>query len=227
MKKDIYARARKTMVSDQIIARGVKQKEVIDAMLAIPRHRFVEPSFEAQAYSDFPLPIGEGQTISQPFMVAYMTEALRLTGGEKVLEIGTGSGYQAAVLSMLAAKVFTIERISSIASRTRRLLDELGYESIVIKVGDGTEGWAEQAPFDAIVVTAAAPDVPPALVEQLSLGGRLVIPVGGEFVQELTRVTKKKGRIVTEKLGGCRFVKLIGRDGWALEKSGEGGVFSG
>lgn len=212
--KDNYARVRLKMVETQLVPRGIKQKEVLDAMAAVPRHLFVEEALRSQAYVDFPLPIGEGQTISQPFMAAYMTELLKLTGKEKVLEIGTGSGYQAAVLSMLAEKVFTIERISAIASRTRKLLDRLNYTNILIKVGDGTLGWPEEAPFDAIMVTAAAPEIPPAYLEQLANNGRLVIPVGGELVQELLRVTKRNGRIIKETLGGCRFVRLIGKHGW-------------
>ncbi|MBI5560501.1 MAG: protein-L-isoaspartate(D-aspartate) O-methyltransferase [Deltaproteobacteria bacterium] len=220
MQKDIYERARRTMVETQIIARGVRQKEVIDAMLEVPRHLFVDDGLWGQAYSDYPLPIGEGQTISQPFMVAFMTEALKLTGTEKVLEIGTGSGYQAAVLSLVAARVFSVERIPSIATRTRKLLDKLNYSKVIIKIDDGTSGWAEESPFDAIVVTAASPEIPPTYLEQLAEGGRLVIPVGGEFVQDLLRVTKKRGKITRESLGGCRFVKLIGRYGWQQEKSG-------
>ncbi len=213
-KKDIYARARKTMVEEQLVPRGITQKEVLDAMLTVPRHLFVDPGLRGQAYSDFPLPIGDGQTISQPFMVAYMTEKLRLTGTEKVLEIGTGSGYQAAVLSHLAAQVFSVERIPAIAAKARKLLDKLHYSNVVIKVGDGTLGWPEYAPYDAIIVTAAAPEVPPPYMEQLAEGGRLVIPVGGEFMQDLVRITKKKGAIVRESLGGCRFVKLVGKYGW-------------
>ncbi len=212
--KDIYARARKTMVETQLIPRGIKDRRVISAMLKVPRHLFVDEALRAQAYSDYPLPIGEGQTISQPFMVAFMTEALKLEGTEKVLEIGTGSGYQTAILAELAEMVYSVERIPSIADRARKTLDSLGYSNIAIRIGDGTLGWEEFAPFDAILVTAGAPDIPPPYMEQLAEGGRLVIPVGGEFVQELVRLTKKKERIVRENLGGCRFVKLIGRYGW-------------
>ncbi|HLE08631.1 MAG TPA: protein-L-isoaspartate(D-aspartate) O-methyltransferase [Thermodesulfobacteriota bacterium] len=224
-KKDIYARARKTMVETQIIPRGIRQKEVIDAMLAVPRHLFVDEGLISQAYSDYPLPIGGGQTISQPFMVAYMTEALKLTGTEKVLEIGTGSGYQAAVLSLIARRVFSIERVDSIAVRTRKLLDKLGYSKVIIKIGDGTLGWSEEAPFDAIIVTAATPSIPPSYHQQLSEGGRLVIPVGGEIVQELIKVTKKEGKIIRESLGGCRFVRLIGKHGWSELKEGREDIF--
>ncbi len=212
--RDIYARARKTMVETQLIPRGVRDERVLAAMLKVPRHLFVDEALRPQAYSDYPLPIGEGQTISQPFMVAFMTEALKLTGTERVLEIGTGSGYQTAILAELSERVYSVERIPSIADRARKVLDRLGYSNIVIKIGDGTLGWEEEAPFDAILVTAGAPDVPPPYIEQLAEGGRLVIPVGGEFVQELVRITKRKGRLVRENLGGCRFVKLIGKYGW-------------
>ena len=215
MKNDIYERARHRMVETQLIPRGIRQKEVLHAMMTVPRHLFVDEALVAQAYNDYPLPIGEGQTISQPFMVAYMTEALGLTGGEKVLEIGTGSGYQTAVLSLLAEKVYSVERIPELAARARRILDRLNYSNVVIRVGDGTIGWPEEAPFDAIIVTAAAPRIPPAYIEQLSPGGRLVIPVGGELSQELLRVTRAEdGSLKEEDLGGCRFVKLIGREGW-------------
>lgn len=202
------------MVETQLLPRGIRQQEVIDAMLTVPRHLFVEEGLREQAYSDFPLPIGGGQTISQPFIVAYMTEQLELTGSEKILEIGTGSGYQAAVLSHLATRIFSVERISDLAARTRKLLDNLHYTNVLIRVGDGTQGWQEHAPYDAIIVTAATPEIPPALMEQLAEGGRLIAPVGPEFTQDLTKITKKRGRIVKESLGGCRFVKLIGKDGW-------------
>ncbi|MBI5598688.1 MAG: protein-L-isoaspartate(D-aspartate) O-methyltransferase [Deltaproteobacteria bacterium] len=220
MEKDVYARARSAMVETQIIARGIKQKEVIEAMLAVPRHLFVDEGLKSQAYGDYPLPIDEGQTISQPFMVAYMTESLKLKGGEKVLEIGTGSGYQAAVLSLIASRVFSIERVTSVAIKARRLLDTLHYSKVIIKIDDGTLGWPEEAPFDAIIVTAASPEIPPVYMQQLAEGGRLLIPVGGEFVQDLVRVTRRQGRILRESLGGCRFVKLIGRYGWQAANNG-------
>ena len=203
------------MVETQLLPRGIKDAGVLDAMRTVPRHLFVvDESLRGQAYSDFPLPIGDGQTISQPYIVAFMTEALGLKGTEKVLEIGTGSGYQAAVLSMLATRVFSMERLSNIAQRTRKLMDSIGYTSVLIRVGDGTLGWPDEAPFDAIIVTAASPDVPPVYLDQLAEGGRLVIPVGGEYSQELLKITKKRGRTVEENLGGCRFVKLIGKHGW-------------
>lgn len=202
------------MVETQLIPRGIKQKEVLRAMRTVPRHIFVEEGLQSQAYSDYPLPIGKGQTISQPFMVAFMTEALALTGNESVLEIGAGSGYQTAVLSLLAERVFSIERIPALAAKARRMLDSLHYSNVQIRVGDGTAGWPEEAPFDAILVTAASPEVPETYIGQLKKGGRLVIPVGGESIQELLKITKKNGRTVKEDLGGCRFVKLVGKYGW-------------
>ncbi len=211
--------ARKRMVQTQLIARGVKDPRVIAAMLKVPRHIFVEEAMAAQAYSDSPLPIGEKQTISQPYMVAAMTELLELTGSEKVLEIGTGSGYQAAILALLANKVCTIERLRSLALRARRVLDSLGLLNVNLKIGDGTRGWQEEAPFDAIIVTAGAPAIPEQLVEQLKGGGRLVIPVGDQYEQTLQIITKRQdGTISKEDVMGCRFVKLIGQSGWRTEE---------
>ncbi len=212
-----YSKARLKMVEEQIVARGIKDPRVIEAMKKVPRHLFVEEALQGQAYSDHPLPIGEKQTISQPYMVALMTEALLLKGKEKVLEIGTGSGYQAAILAELAEKVFSIERIRSLAIRARELLYRLGYYNFEIKIFDGTLGWIEESPFDAILVTAGAPEIPQSFIDQLSIGGRLVIPVGDAYVQELIRVTKTKEGLKKEDLGGCRFVKLIGRYGWENE----------
>ncbi len=212
-----FPKARLNMVEEQIIARGIKDAKLIAAMKKIPRHLFVEEALQSQAYSDHPLPIGEKQTISQPYMVALMTEALLLTGKEKVLEIGTGSGYQAAILAELSEKVFSVERIRSLAIRARKLLYELGYFNAEIKIFDGTFGWMEESPFDAIMVTAGSPDIPQPLIEQLSIGGRLVIPVGGALVQDLFRVTKTEEGVKKEDLGGCRFVKLIGKYGWEAE----------
>jgi len=210
-----YEIARKRMVDSQIIARGIRDRRVIEAMLTIPRHLFVEEAMAAQAYSDSPLPIGEKQTISQPYMVALMTELLALKGTEKVLEVGTGSGYQAAILAKLADRVYTVERIRSLALRARKVLDSLGLLNINLKISDGTTGWEDEAPFDAIMVTAGAPTVPPAYVEQLKPGGRLVIPVGGETFQTLVRITRNAdGSITREECGGCRFVKLIGAHSW-------------
>lgn len=210
--------ARKRMVEAQLIARGIRDRRVIEAMQKIPRHLFVEEAMAAQAYNDNPLPIGDRQTISQPYMVALMTELLELKGKEKVLEIGTGSGYQAAVLAVLADWVCTVERIRPLAMRARKVLDSLGLLNVNIKIDDGSCGWEEEAPFDAILVTAGAPDIPPKLVEQLAPGGRLVLPVGDQYSQTLVRIFKKEdGSYVMEQSIGCRFVKLIGRDGWEAE----------
>jgi protein-L-isoaspartate(D-aspartate) O-methyltransferase len=207
--------ARKRMVEGQIIARGIKDRRVIEAMLKIPRHVFVEEAMASQAYNDKPLPIGEKQTISQPYMVALMTQLLELTGKEKVLEIGTGSGYQAAVLAALADRVCTVERIRPLALKARKALDSLGLLNINIKISDGTVGWNEEAPFDAILVTAGAPDVPPELVNQLAVNGKLVIPVGDKYEQTLVRIIKREdGSIMRENFIGCRFVRLVGRNGW-------------
>jgi protein-L-isoaspartate(D-aspartate) O-methyltransferase len=212
-----FSKARLKMVEEQITSRGTKDARLIAAMKKIPRHLFVEEALQSQAYTDHPLPIGEKQTISQPYMVALMTEALLLTGKEKVLEIGTGSGYQTAILAELSEKVFSVERIRSLAIRARKLLYELGYFNVEIKIFDGTFGWMEESPFDAIVVTAGSPDIPQPLIDQLAMGGRLVIPVGDAFVQDLFRVTKTEEGVRKEDLGGCRFVKLIGKYGWKGE----------
>jgi protein-L-isoaspartate(D-aspartate) O-methyltransferase len=209
-----FPKARVKMVEEQIISREIRDLRVIAAMKKVPRHLFVEEALQGQAYSDHPLPIGEKQTISQPYMVALMTEALQLTGKEKVLEIGGGSGYQTAILAELAERVFSIERIRPLAIRARQLIYELGYFNVEIKIFDGTYGWAEEGPFDAIMVTAGAPDIPQPLLDQLTMGGRLVIPVGDAFVQDLIRITKTEYGIKKEDLGGCRFVKLIGKYGW-------------
>jgi len=212
-----FPKARLKMVEEQIACRGIKDAKLISAMKKIPRHLFVEEALQSQAYSDHPLPIGEKQTISQPYMVALMTEALLLTGKEKVLEIGTGSGYQTAILAELSEKVFSIERIRPLAIRARKLLYELGYFNVEIKIFDGTFGWMEESPFDAILVTAGSPDIPQPLIDQLTMGGRLVIPVGDAFVQDLFRVIKTEEGVKKEDLGGCRFVKLIGKYGWESE----------
>jgi len=212
-----FPKARLKMVEEQIVSRGVRDTKLIAAMKKIPRHLFVEEALQSQAYSDHPLPIGEKQTISQPYMVALMTEAMLLTGKEKVLEIGTGSGYQTAILAELSEKVFSIERIRPLAIRARKLLYELEYFNVEIKIFDGTFGWIEESPFDAIIVTAGSPDIPQPLIDQLAIGGRLVIPVGDVFVQDLFRVTKTEEGVKKEDLGGCRFVKLIGKYGWETE----------
>lgn len=200
------------------MARGISDRRVLDAMLRIPRHIFVQEAFAAQAYSDTPLPIGEKQTISQPYMVALMTELLALKGTEKVLEIGTGSGYQAAVLAVLADRVCTIERIRPLALRARKCLDSLRLFNVMLRINDGDDspvGWEEEAPFDAIIVTAGAPGVPEVLTDQLAVGGRLVIPVGDEAEQRLLKIVKgADGQLETVVSIGCRFVPLIGRQGW-------------
>jgi protein-L-isoaspartate(D-aspartate) O-methyltransferase len=207
--------ARKRMIESQIKARGINDSRLIDAMLKVPRHFFVEEAMAAQAYSDTALPIGEKQTISQPYMVALMMEMLQLTGSEKVLEIGTGSGYQTAILARLAARVYTIERIRPLALKARRALDSLGILNINMRIEDGTAGWEAEAPFDAIIVSAGAPDVPRQLIDQLGIGGRLVIPVGTLSEQVLARIIKGVDSSITrEDFVNCRFVRLIGQFGW-------------
>lgn len=215
-----FSIARRRMVEDQVVARGVSDPRVIDAMLQVPRHKFVEEALESQAYQDAPLPIGERQTISQPYMVAVMSEALALDGTEKVLEVGTGSGYQAAVLAVLADRVFSLERIPALARRARKALDSCGYSKVNIRLADGTLGWQEMAPFDAIVVTAGAPDVPRDYLDQLAVGGRLVIPVGDRMSQVLMRITRtSEDEFKEEQLLGCRFVPLVGNHGWRDESA--------
>lgn len=214
---DRYVKQRKKMVDSQIKARGIVDQRVLKVMETIPRHFFVDEALRDQAYNDNPLPIDERQTISQPYIVALMTEALNLNGNEKVLELGTGSGYQTAILAELAERVFSVERIASLASGARKILDALSYYNVAIRVGDGTYGWKEESPFDAIIATAGAPDIPKTLIEQLSVGGRLVIPVGGRHSQaliKLTRLSKDISDVKKEDLGGCRFVDLIGDHGW-------------
>jgi len=203
------------MLASQIEGRGVKDLLVLDAMGRVPRHRFVPLEFQERAYADGPLPIGEGQTISQPYMVATMTEALQLKGGETVLEIGTGSGYQSAVLARIAGQVYSIERHAELADEAKRVLAELAYKNIHIVVGDGTLGLPDKGPFDAIIVTAGAPHIPTCLKKQLKDGGRLLVPVGGQFMQSLTRVTRRGEHFEEESLLSCVFVPLIGEDGWA------------
>lgn len=209
-----YKHLVRKMIEDHLKARGIRDKRVLDVMNRIPRHLFVGEEIRDQAYSDQPLPIGEEQTISQPYIVALMTEALFLKGYEKVLEIGTGSGYQTAILSCLADKVFSIERIQNLATKARKTLDELHCSNVIIQVRDGTYGWKEEAPFDAIIVTAAAPKIPGVYIDQLMVGGRLVIPIGDKFSQTLMKFTKKESGVKEEDLGGCRFVPLIGDKGW-------------
>jgi protein-L-isoaspartate(D-aspartate) O-methyltransferase len=211
---DEYEDERRRMVERQIAARGLRHEAVLAAMCRVPRHAFVDERSQGYAYEDRPLPIGEGQTISQPYMVAIMTAALLPAQGDAVLEIGTGSGYQTAVLAELVAKVYTIERIASLQDGARKVLDELGYANVEFAVGDGTMGLPEYAPYEGILVTAGAPRVPEALKAQLAERGRLVIPVGSRHYQELVRVTRKGESFYEETMEGCAFVPLIGQEGW-------------
>jgi len=205
---------RERMIEEQLIARGINNQDVLDVMRLVPRHLFVEDAMQAQAYGDFPLPIGNGQTISQPYIVALMTLTLQLTGSSKVLEIGTGSGYHAAILSRLCQKVFTVERIDGLVGRARKVFDRLHYHNIVSRIDDGTVGWPAEAPFDAILVTAGGPRIPEPLLAQLADPGRLVMPVGGQDVQDLQVVEKRDGGITIQTIEQVRFVDLIGAYGW-------------
>lgn len=206
--RDTFKKERKRMVDVQIRRRGLKDRRVLTAMEKVPRHLFVPENMAGWAYADEPLPIGAGQTISQPYIVGYMTDALKLSGGEKVLEIGTGSGYQTAVLAEMAAEVYTVELIESLAARARELLEGLGYTNIRFKTDDGSRGWPEAAPFDAVMVTAAANVIPASLEEQLAEGGRMIIPVGVDF-QELVLVKKGARGLERESLIPVRFVPLV------------------
>ena len=205
---------RKRMIEEQLLPRGITDGKVLAAIGKIPRHFFIPGKSLETAYGDYPVPVGEGQTISQPYMVALMTQCLELKGGERVLEIGTGSGYQAAILAEIAKEVYSVERFDSLAQKAQALLDELSYKNIKIKVGDGTEGWSEFAKYEGIIVTAGTPSIPEPLVEQLAEGGRLVVPVGGAFSQELILVRKTAGEISQEEICGCTFVPLVGKYGW-------------
>jgi len=207
--------ARRKMVETQIAARGIRDPRVLQVMREIPRHLFVDEGMWDQAYQDHPLPIGEKQTISQPYMVALMTEAAAPTPNDKVLEIGTGSGYQTAILASLCKWVYSVERIRSLAMKARKVLDQLRLYNVSIKVGDGSEGWEEYAPYNAIIVTAGAPEVPKPLKEQLADGGRLIIPVGDRFSQVLYKIVRRGNEFLQEDLGGCRFVDLVGKYGWS------------
>jgi protein-L-isoaspartate(D-aspartate) O-methyltransferase len=209
-----YERQREEMVRRQIQARGVTDPKVLEAMSNVPRHLFVSEALRDQAYGDFPLPIGEQQTISQPYIVAEMTQALQPGKEDRILEIGTGSGYQAAVLAEIVFRVYTIEKIHSLYLNTRKLFDKLRYHNIVTKYSDGTSGWSDESPFDGIIVTAGAPGIPKPLVSQLAVGGRMVIPVGDRYSQELIKLYKDEHGIHKTNLGGCRFVKLVGEYGW-------------
>jgi protein-L-isoaspartate(D-aspartate) O-methyltransferase len=210
-----YSGLRQKMVQRQLVARGIQDSRVLSAMAEVPRHLFVDEALQDEAYEDNPLPIGDGQTISQPYMVAVMTELLELQGDERVLEIGTGSGYQAAVLSKLCRWVFTIDRVRRLSEKAQATLRSCGYVNISFMVGDGTAGWPSQAPFDGIIVTAGSPQIPDVLVQQLSDEGKLVIPVGDRFSQTLKRVIKTKTGTKVENHTGCRFVDLIGKYGWS------------
>ncbi len=206
---------RREMVEQQVVARGITDQRVISAMEEVPRQLFVSEALWDSAYGDHALPIGEGQTISQPQIIALMTQALCLTGNERILEIGTGSGYQAAILSRMAYRVYTIERNHVLYLRTRKLFDALRYHNIATKYGDGTKGWKDESPFDCVMVTAGGNQIPAPLVDQLAVGGSLVIPVGDQNTQDLIRLEKTKTGIKTINMGECRFVKLIGQHGWS------------
>src|SRR5208283_4835822 len=209
-----YAKLREVMVTSQLISRGITDIRVLEAMNKVPRHLFMPQALRERAYEDVALPIGEGQTISQPYMVAVMTELLELGGDEKVLEIGTGSGYQAALLSELARAVFTIERVPVLADESRARLAGLGYNNVTVLTGDGSKGLEEMSPFDRIIITAAAPELPEIIVKQLKEGGVIVAPVGERFSQVVIRGRKKKGVLAEELHTPCVFVPLIGEYGW-------------
>lgn len=211
---DRFGTIRDRMVQEQLIPRGISDTNVLEAMRSVPRHFFVDDALRSRAYGDFPLPIASGQTISQPYIVAAMTQALALTGSERVLEIGTGSGYQAAVLSRLCSQVYTVERINVLLAGSRRVFDQLRYFNIVAKLDDGTLGWAEHGPYDAIMVTAGGPEIPRPLIDQLADQGRLVIPVGDQNLQVLQLVEKNGDEIVVHDLERVRFVDLVGEHGW-------------
>ena len=209
-----YTRAREKMVREQILGRGIKDPRVIEAMLKVPRHLFLPEALLGQAYGDSALPIGEGQTISQPYMVAYLSEVLVLRGREKVLEIGTGSGYQAAVLACLAERIYSTERIRSLLEKARKVLDQIRCHNVVTHLSDGSYGWKEEAPFDVILVTAGAPSLPQPLVDQLKVGGTMVIPVGDRNSQRLIRIRRDASGFAEEELIECNFVALVGEYGW-------------
>jgi len=209
-----FQKARDRMVETQLVSRGIHDRRVLEAMRKVPRHLFVDEALKEQAHSDHPLPIGDKQTISQPYIVALMTQSLELQGHEKILEIGTGSGYQAAVLAEVAERVFSIERNPNLAYRANQTLQKLGYKNIIVRVADGTLGWPDEAPFDAILVTAGTPKIPQPLLDQLAEGGRLVVPVGDRLAQELVLVESGPEGMKHTNLGGVRFVDLVGKWGW-------------
>ncbi|MEK7703256.1 MAG: protein-L-isoaspartate(D-aspartate) O-methyltransferase [Nitrospirota bacterium] len=214
--ESLQKEARYKMVETQVVGRGISNDRVLAAMRKVPRHFFVEEAFRARAYGDHALPIGEGQTISQPYMVALMSESLGLCGTEKVLEIGTGSGYQTAVLAELAGRVLSVERISRLISKARAILDQLEYQNIALRAVDGTYGWKDEAPFDAILVAAGSPQIPVPLIAQLKVGGRMIIPVGEKESQILQKVVKKgEDKMVVTSMVSCLFVPLVGAFGWS------------
>ncbi len=219
-----WERSRKWMVETQLIERGIKDENVLRAMLRVPRERFVPEHLRESAYDDMALPIGEGQTISQPYMVAIMTELLELKGDEKVLEIGTGSGYQAAILAELSREVYTIERIESLSKKAENVIRSLGYTNVFFRVGDGTLGWKEFSPFDRIIITAGAPDIPEPLIEQLRDGGIIVAPVGVRFSQILVKAKKDGKNLIREYSVPCVFVPLLGEKGWKDEPLSDGWI---
>ncbi len=214
MKKRSYLYQREKMIEKQLSGRGIKDDRVLQAFSEVERHQFVEESLWDRAYNDCPLPIGKNQTISQPYIVGLMTESLELTGNERVLEIGTGSGYQAAILSRLVQQVFSIERHPDLARNARKVFENLGIHNIAIRIGDGSIGWSEFAPYDAIIITAAAPKEPGILLNQLAEGGKLIVPVGSENTQRLLLYIKEGGKVEKTELCYCAFVPLIGTDGW-------------
>lgn len=208
--KNEYVRLREDMVRQQIMARGVEDPQVLEAVRKVPRHVFVPENYRAHSYGDYPLPIGQGQTISQPYVVAFMTEALDLKDSDKVLEIGTGSGYQAAILAEIVEEVYTIEIIEELGRRALKTLNSLGYGNVHVKIGDGYKGWPEKAPFDAVIVTCAPERIPKALIEQLAEGGRMILPVGkAGSIQRLIRAVKKNGKLMTKKVMPVRFVPMV------------------
>ena len=212
-----YQRLRNEMVTKQIVARGINDPRVLSAMRSVPRHLFVSEAMMDQAYGDYPLPIGEQQTISQPYIVAEMTQALQLTPEDRVLEIGTGSGYQTAILSRLVDRVYSVERIAPLAQRAQQTLKELDINNVEIRVTDGSYGWSEHGPYDAIIATAAAPEIPAPLIDQLKDGGRLVAPVGPRWQQELMRLQRRGDELLSERLAPVAFVPLVGEHGWLEE----------
>jgi len=214
MERDPYTQMRMAMVEHQIAARGVRDPRVLDAMRRVPRHLFVPPGYERAAYEDTPLPIGQGQTISQPYIVALMTALLEPGPEDRILEIGAGSGYQAGILGALAGRVVTVERLPEVAAMARRNLERAGIDNVDVFVGDGTRGWPEAAPYAGVIITAAGPEVPAPLLAQLADGGRLVAPIGGREIQELVRIVRRGDRYRRESAGPVRFVPLLGEHGW-------------